>query len=217
MCNSCELWRRDEQTDYAKINIPESVRVVNLIGGDPLYYSELLKLLAKLKEQRKIICLTSNGLNFVKTAPELFKLIDLPIIYLPAWRRDQLLAEAGLDYYRELSGIFDYLQEIGQKCLVIFPVRMLTLEDIPDLIDWFKKYSSVLLVLYYQAAPDNVLQKESLRYLDYCRQKKNVVVYKVLRPEPSVAQRCAGCLAGLEFWSLPMLRFGLELLLKLYF
>lgn len=213
MCLNCDLWTRDQEyNEFEGKNLPW---IVNICGGDPLYSPKIIEVLTKAKKSKRLVCLTNNGLNYLQTEKKIFALIDIPIIYVPGVDRQQLTENTGLDCYRDYLALFELLHEIKKKFVVRYPVNSNSLEFVPDMVQFVRRYPRAVLWL---AAADskNELDPQERKYLWYNDQKKRVVVSECYS-ENLKNDLCLGCDKELEKINLKNIVFFIKLLIKLYF
>ncbi len=214
MCGNCAVWAKDEEFLFETVALAKSVRAVNVCGGDPLYERNLSTYLQELKNKKIFTILTTNGQNLGHFNKEIIKLIDLPVVYLPGWGKIGYLAEAGLDGYKQLLNALDYLEELGKKYLINFPVNPLAVEILPEVIELIESRRKAYLVITYQPAVHGVLSAESLKYLKYCARKHKVLVYETAA---LAGNFCLGCFLELEQITFKNILFFAQLSYKLYF
>lgn len=216
LCNNCALWSQDEEeTDLAAVlAAAENSLIVNLCGGNPLLANNLPAVLKELKQKNKKVFLTMNGLEPVSLEKNIYHYIDLPIIYLPALAKPELLELTGLDSYAEYQHLFDYFAEQQKKYLVFFTVNELNLEELPELYDLICRQKKGFLLLYYRERAGVKNKKDLFLHLKYYAGKKSVFLIKAKQEQDYSI--CGGVAPELEALTRQSLFFFIKLLSSLY-
>jgi len=186
MCNGCRLYdpnyKNDntaaEEIELKELNKLKLPKIVNICGGDPLLADKFADILTALKTAKHFIMLSTNGIHLNELNKDIFKLINLPILYLPAIDKKSVSRECGLDCYERILSAVNYLEEIKKKHIINFPITPITVEFIPDLITKFENNKYSFLWLNYQPNIYGHAKKASKNYLSHYAGRKNVLVSK---------------------------------------
>lgn len=213
MCNGCILYNAPEKKYTPNLQI--KTKIVNLCGGDPLLNKQMPEVLQTLKKNNHFITLTTNGIHLNHLAPTIFKLIDLPIIYLPGADNKSLRRETGLDAFQRIKSGIDFLKEISKKHLIHFPITPISIELVPDLIHLFEKSPKTFIWLNYQPGNYGKISDASKNYLKHYANRKNIIVTKDNRQSQQLY--CYGTKASLEKPSLATISFLTKAFYKIFF
>jgi molybdenum cofactor biosynthesis enzyme MoaA len=215
-CASCELWDSAENIAQTPEDLLKEVGrnwLVNVCGGDPLLNSTLPHILRILRKQGHFTLLTTNGLRLPEIDPQLLSLIDLPVIFLPAFSGEDLADLTGFNCLAQYFNTLDFLNECKKKHILHFPVTPLNLEQLPLIWDYLEKHKRTHLCISYSRNSENLLKPSSEAYIRYYQERPRVFTYLTTE---KAGQYCAGCIPGLEKVSLKNYLFFIKSFYKLY-
>ncbi|MDR2431237.1 MAG: hypothetical protein LBD99_03170 [Candidatus Margulisbacteria bacterium] len=175
LCADCPCWPAAEPRPAAEIQ--SQSRLVNLTGGNPLNHPELGRILARLKQNKHLVALTTGGYRLENLEAKFLRFIDFIFLYVPASTSEKSTLRCGLNAWKQQLNAIEYLQEIRQKFAVLHPVDRDTLEDLPDLHHKLNRQNSYLLILRNKKTGNAVSRREKA-HLYYYGRKPNALVYE---------------------------------------
>ena len=181
---ACELLCPDCPARLERTPLPlEKIRrqkinslFVHLTGGNPLRHPQINNILVELKKQKHLTLLTTCGYTLADFEKQILLLLDYPLLYVPAFSRENAALQAGFNSVSRQESAIEYLQEIKKKFAVLYPVNGATITDLPDLYNKINKKNSFLILLYDQKT-DLPLQRAEKKYLHYYAARRNAAVY----------------------------------------
>ena len=210
LCPECPAWtaRTEKKISLKGINS----RIVNLTDGNPFNHPEIAGLLVELKKQKRFVTLTTCGYNLADLEKQLL-LIDLVLLYVPAYSRERAIFQAGFNVLDRQTGAIEHLQEINKKFAVLYPIDSETIEDLPDLYNKLNRPNSYLILLYDRknALP---LQPVDKKYLHYYGARHNALVYEYQSGSQYNCLDFSRSLSNLSFYNLWTM---LKVFYKFYF
>ncbi len=184
-CFHCEVWKNHALDAFVPKDFYK--KTVHLYGGEPTQdVSRLTSLLSRLKLKGSRTHLWTHGLFDENALKSVLTWVDHIHVYFPAPTQETYRNITGEDGFVQFLSCLEFLKEEKKEMSLNFPVRMETLEFLPDVHEFARRYGLDLIIHYHK---DASFSKEPLRYIHRYRRIPGVTVYKSTH---HAALACAG-------------------------
>ncbi len=197
-CNGCTLWQNEHRDSEYKFenqvlnNIKNKIlwkqierkKIVNVVGGDPFKNPQLPHILKWLKQRRKKIRLWTHGQIPIDVIDEILPLVDHIMIYVPTVLQEDYSLITGRQWSHELEDMIKRIQFYKVPVTIHANIKIITIEDLPELREWTYKMGIPLLIHYNKKMP---LIKGSI---DYVKRFKTVPGVEVIKDHTPLSSYC---------------------------
>lgn len=148
-------------------------RLVNIIGGEPLIYENILNLLPKNKAKIRLFTnLSLQVLEFEK----IVKMVNEWVVYIPVRNKRDYRLLTGYDSYKNLLINLKKLYNLKQSIILNMPVFAHNLTYVPDIHELSRSLNAKLWLNFN---PLDFSDKDSKLYLKRYNKIKGVRVFKI--------------------------------------
>ena len=151
-------------------------RLYNLVGGDPLYSQDLKALAAFLSESGIEVRLWCNVIFNPADLESVLPFLSEIFIYIPAIEQTEFRMFTGYDVYEKHMAQIQIVLRKKVPVTLYHPVRIDTIQLLPDLQLWARKRG---LLLYLNYDKKEGFSSDSLGYITRYKGIKNVMVTKL--------------------------------------
>ncbi len=145
-CEYCQIWDNKEYKDVVEAPLEKhlnniqaarrnNAKTLEIIGGEPLLYSELPKILEKARRFDFKINLTTNGILYKERARELRGLVDNLFFLIDYPIQDEHDRSRGISCYNEAIEGIKLAKEMSQSPAIRFNITRDSIRFLPEMDD----------------------------------------------------------------------------------
>lgn len=193
-CSFCPLWNKRNLNSDNLVSVIQNnsffqnyplVDTYNIIGGDPLMFSDLVFILSYLKSKNRKIRLWTNSVFSVDYFEQLTNLVDEYVLYTPSVIPDYYNEFTGAAIFSEFEESLSYLVDEGERVLLNYPIIP---ENVPDLADIYEYAYDKNLHLIMHYSKYDTYSADSVAFIKRFYKIKNVSLFQETIYNPGVCR-----------------------------
>jgi molybdenum cofactor biosynthesis enzyme MoaA len=196
-CNGCTLWKNNSDEDFKFENqILNNIKnktlwkqiqrkkIINVVGGDPFKNPQIIHILKWLKQKRKKVRLWTHGQLPIEVVDEIVPFVHHIMIYVPTVVHENYHLITGRQWTDQVEEIIARCRFYKVPVTIHASVKIITIEELPDLREWTYTLGIPLLIHYNKKLP---MVKGSV---DYVKRFASVPGVEVMKDHAPISIYC---------------------------